>query len=316
MAPPARKDGGKAAGKSLLRLTQKRLEGFVGILPKFLVNDDPKLIHDLRVRSRRLQQTLRIALPRPRSRQTKKIIKTVRGVRRALSACRNLDVNLALARERAAHSAGLAEASTAWNAFIKNLSGERPFMVAQARQRIGKHNLAAFITHTQSLLKNADFAHDPLADMSRALHKSLAQWDEAYATADKKRDTEEIHSLRIAGKRLRYRAELLVEMGLGRVKKLAQDLKQIRDTLGSWHDSSVLVESIAGFVRRPKLVEQQPAIAAALLAEMDKEQKRAGTFIDQFFTDTPSLRKRWRGLNPGARARKRRVRKQSENPPE
>jgi CHAD domain-containing protein len=51
-----------AIQKKLLKLTRKRFERFVTLMPKFLVNEEPDTIHDLRVWSRRLQQTLRVIL--------------------------------------------------------------------------------------------------------------------------------------------------------------------------------------------------------------------------------------------------------------
>ena len=88
------------AQKRLLELTQKRLERFATFLPKFLVNDDPDTIHDLRVLSRRLQQTLRSIDSRSKPRASRKIIKILRRVRRALGSLRNLDVNRDLVQDR------------------------------------------------------------------------------------------------------------------------------------------------------------------------------------------------------------------------
>lgn len=290
--------------KNLLRLTKKRLERFVGMLPKFLVNDDPKLVHDLRVRSRRLQQALRVVLPRPGDRQGKKIIKVLRDVRRSLGECRNLDVILALAHERA-RSPEQPATSAAWSVFIQSLSADRPSMVDQARRRIRKHDLPSFIAHTQDLLESIDPADHSLADLRRSLSKSLARWDQAYAMADRKRDTEELHSLRIAGKRLRYRAELLAAVNIDRLKPMAEDLKTIQDALGAWHDRWVMTQCMAEFVRRPNFVEERATVAAALLAAMEQERRHRSALIDRFFTDTPVLRKRWRAEPHRAQRKKR-----------
>ena len=294
----ARKSNSKTAARNaLLRLTRKRLERFVSMVPKFLVNDDPKLVHDLRVRSRRLQQTLRVALPRPKPRGARKIIKALRAVRQSLGACRNLDVNLALARKRAESSE--ASAREAWNALASDLSGERPAVLEQARRLVGKQDLVSFIGRVQTVLDEVDHTEDPLLDIKRYLGESLSEWDEAYAEAERKRETEELHALRIAGKRLRYRAELLADIGMTAFQPMTEDLKQIQGVLGDWHDGTVLTQFMAEFVRRLSFVENHPDLAAALLLQMEEEQKRASKLIDKFFTEAPARRKRWRAGRPG-----------------
>jgi CHAD domain-containing protein len=299
----ARKSKSKTvARKALLRLTRKRLERFVSMVPKFLVNDDPKLVHDLRVRSRRLQQTLRVALPRPKPRGARKVVKALRAVRQALGPCRNLDVNLALARKRAESSQ--APAREAWNALASDLSGERPAVLDQARRLVGKQDLVSFIGRVQAALDQVDHTEDPLADMNRSLGESLAEWDEAYAQADRKRETEELHALRIAGKRLRYRAELLADVGITVFQPMTEDLKQMQGVLGNWHDGTVLAQCMAEFVRRANFVEHHPELAAALLLQMEEEQKRGGKLIDEFFNDAPARRRRWRPGRSGKRERR------------
>jgi CHAD domain-containing protein len=301
MTAPARKFKSEAvAPRALLRLTRKRLERFVSMVPKFLVNDDPKLVHDLRVRSRRLQQTMRVALPRPKPRGARKIMKALRAVRQALGPCRNLDVNLAVARERAESSQ--ASAREAWNTLVSDLSGERPAVLDQARRLVAKQDLVSFIGRAQTVLADVDQTQNPLLDMKHSLSESLIEWDEAYEQADRKRETEELHALRIAGKRLRYRAELLADVGIASFQAMTEDLKQMQATLGDWHDGIVLAQFMAEFVRRMNFVEHHPDLAAALLLQMEEEQKRGSKLINQFFSDAPARRKRWRPGGQGKSA--------------
>jgi CHAD domain-containing protein len=306
MAAVAKEPGPKAsARKKLLLLTRARLEHFVSIVPKFLVNDDPELIHDLRVRSRRLQQTLRVVLPRPKPRGARKITKVMRRARQALGPCRNLDVNLELVQKRGAE-AQAPEARDAWQALTEDLSKRRQGLLDDARRRIAKHDLAAFIARAQAAISQLDAQADPLPDMEEALRGALAEWDEAYALAEKNRGPEELHALRIAGKRLRYRAELLADAGIASIKPMTKDLKKIQAALGDWHDRSVLLEFIAEFIRRPKFMEHHPDRASALLAQMEEEQKRGAATIEEFMIQAPQLRKHWRG-SPLAGTRTRKV---------
>jgi CHAD domain-containing protein len=300
----ARQRSTALARKALLKLTRKNLERFVSLVPKFLVNDDPELIHDLRVRSRRLQQTLRVVLPRPKPRGARKVIKILRQVRQSLGPCRNLDVNLSLAHKRA-EEAQAPGARAAWEALANDLSNQRRTLLDDARRRIAKHELISFIARTQAVLATVDGNSDPLADMEDALRRSLAEWDEAYALAEKNRGGDELHALRIAGKRLRYRAEILADVGVASIKPMTKDLKRMQAALGDWHDRSVLLEFVADFIRRPRFMEHHPDRASALLGQMEEEHKRSAAMIEEFLTQAPNLRKRWRRqTRGGARTRK------------
>jgi CHAD domain-containing protein len=290
------------ARKALLKLTHKNLERFVSLVPRFLVNDNPELIHDLRVRSRRLQQTLRVVLPRPKPRGARKVIKILRQVRQALGPCRNLDVNLALAHKRAVE-AQAPGTRAAWESLAHELSSQRSALLEHARQRIGKHELNSFIARTQAVLATVDSNSDPLADMEDSLRKSVAEWDEAYALAEKNRAADELHALRIAGKRLRYRAEILADVGVASMKPMTKDLKHMQSALGDWHDRSVLLEFVADFIRRPEFIEHHPDRASALLGQMEEELKRSGEIIEEFLAQAPRLRKRWTGTGGPASGR-------------
>ena len=86
--------------KKLLAVTQRRLEKFVSLFAKVLVSDHPDTIHDARVWSRRLQEAFRVFFPKPRIGKSRKLVRTLRQVRRILSDCRNVDVTLALIEDK------------------------------------------------------------------------------------------------------------------------------------------------------------------------------------------------------------------------
>ena len=86
-ALPAQLTRDPALKSQLVKLARKRLERFVTLYPKALVSDDPEIVHDLRVASRRLQQALRVLPPHSKS-VNRKLFKVLRRVRRAFGACR------------------------------------------------------------------------------------------------------------------------------------------------------------------------------------------------------------------------------------
>lgn len=293
MEPGSTESGlGAAAQRKLLKLTRKRLERFVTFVPKFLVNDKPATIHDLRVRSRRLQQTFRIILPQARTPASRKVIRTLRRVRRALGPCRNVDVNIELVEQRfrAAKSPALRDG---WNALRTHLQERRPALVANAYKEVAKHDFITFIERARKLLAHADLDADPTAKLQAALARALAQWDEAYGMAEASRDVENLHALRIATKRLRYRAELLADSGSVSIEPVVKDLKAIQAALGDWHDRSVLLQCAAEFLAEPEFLNGHPDIGGALLAEMEQEKQMNAAAMEKISARAAKLRQRW-----------------------
>jgi CHAD domain-containing protein len=285
-------DTGIAAQAKLLKLTRKRLERFVTFVPKFLVNDDADTIHDLRVWSRRLQQTLRSISCRPKPRASRKLIKILRRVRHALGALRNLDVNTELVQNRLekAQSPILRDA---WEALRQHWQDNREALLAGARQEVAKYDLVAFIERAQKLLSRADIDLDPTAKLEKAVMASLTDWDDARGLASENRSVENLHGLRIATKRLRYRAEILADVDTASMKPMVKDLKEMQSTLGDWHDRSVLLQSIAEFIAQPDFLAAHPEMGSALLGEMEQEKKINDEALDDILIRIPKLRKRW-----------------------
>jgi CHAD domain-containing protein len=281
-----------AAQKKLLKLTRKRLERFVTLLPKFLVNDDPDTIHDLRVWSRRLQQALRPILESKTS-GGRKVIRALRRVRQALGDCRNLDVNCELARSRA-HKAESVAIRDGWSALAAYLQESREPLVTAARKEISKHDLVAFIDRARELIAEADSDVDPTAKLEAALADSIGEWDQGFRLAVETRIDETLHTLRIATKRLRYRAELLADSGSAALAPMLKDLKEIQTALGDWHDRSMLLQCAAEFLARPDFLAQHPDQAGAMLAEMEKEKQANEEATENVLQRAAKLRKHWR----------------------
>lgn len=289
-------DGDQAAKRKLLKLTRKRLERFVTLLPKFLLSADPDTIHDLRVGSRRLQQTFRtlIGAQTPASR---KAIRMLRRVRRALGACRNLDVNLDLIQQRAqeCRSGVLADA---WEELGTHLRKSRAPLLAAARKQIAKQDLVGFIERARELISQAALQGDRSTKLQARLADSMNEWDEAFGLASETRSVENLHALRIATKRLRYRAELLADSGSAATASMVKDFKEIQTVFGDWHDRSVLLQHAGEFLARPDFLAQHPDRAGALLAEMNKEKQKEPEAVESILSLAGKLRKRWDHRQP------------------
>ena len=281
-----------SAQSKLLTLTRRRLEKYATLLPKVLVSDDPETIHDLRVWSRRLQQALRVIAPSGQDIKIKKMIRVLRYVRQILGPCRDLDVNIALLQsKRDAGATGSVQ--RAWESMQIELESQRQALIKPVRRDIVEQDHCKFITRVQSLIARAEHDNDPLEQITAAMIKSMDGWDESFTTTREQPDAAALHALRIAGKKLRYRAELLAALGQPKVNPLVKMLKEIQKTLGDWHDRSVLLHHVAAFIGRPAFLADHPDIGRILLAEMEKERLRNDTDVGTVLEQAAKVRDAW-----------------------
>jgi CHAD domain-containing protein len=285
-----------SATNNLSKLARKRLERFATLYPKILVSDAPETIHDLRVASRRLQQTLGMLLAKPKSPTHRKMLRLLRKTRRAFGPCRNLDVSIALAGKRR-DSSSAASMRRAWNALQQWLEHQRTEAMTHGRGKLKRHNLIHFISRVQACFE--DIRDQPqLAPLLPSAAGALTAWREALTVAKAEPQLERIHAFRVAGKRLRYRVESLVEIGDPSVKALVQELKTLQDELGDWHDRQLLLQRIAAFVGRPGFLAEEPGMCRGLLLEMEREKQRDKAAINDVFVKAEKLADEWREIKP------------------
>ena len=286
-APITQPTRGAAVKTKLAKLARKRLERFVSLYPKALVSDDPEIVHDLRVASRRLQQSLRLLPPHSKS-ANRKLFKVSRRVRRAFGACRNLDVaiNLIQAKLEATTAISL---HRSWNGVRLWLEEKRAAEIQRARAELKKHDLIEFIARVQARIENLDQESEALQALWRQSRETLAEWRSALDSAKAKPQNEQIHAFRIAGKRLRYQAESLAELGEASVKNLVQVLKGLQDDLGNWRDRSILRRYVAEFISRPDFLAKEPGIGRALLLEMEREKQRDQAAVSEIIAKAEKL---------------------------
>lgn len=283
--------------KELLSLARKRLQRFATLMPKALLNDNPETVHDLRVWSRRLQQAVRVLHPAAKPPKSKKVLRVLRQVRRALGPCRNLDVNLDLIRKKRQH-ASAASVQRAWGALQEELEAKRGPVIERARREIARHDLFSFISRAQALIQAADNDTDPIESYDDAVAQAMKTWQDALTSAIEERDETHLHRFRIAGKHLRYQVELLAELGEAKAKPLVEALKALQDALGDWHDRAVLVECVANFIGQADFLVDHPDIGRALLTEIEKEKLSHQTGINQLLADAAKVPEAWARWKP------------------
>jgi CHAD domain-containing protein len=268
------------------------LERFVTLFPKALLNDEPDTIHDLRVYSRRLQQTFRVMLPKPVRPKGRKLIRTLRRVRQAYGNSRNLDVNIDLIQQKH-RAAGAAIVRQSWEMLQDTLAAERRAEIVQARQKMARYDIVAFIGRAQTLMESADIGSDVVEKLRQTVRAALKDWHDALELAKDDRGVENLHALRIAAKRLRYRAELLAELGSGAMKPAIKAIKEFQTLLGDWHDRCVLLEHVADFIGRPDFLVNHPDMGRTLLSEMEKDKLRNESAVEDILSKAPKVGESW-----------------------
>jgi CHAD domain-containing protein len=267
-----------ATNGKLSELGRKRLEKFAALMPRVIVTDDANTIHDVRVWSRRVQQILSMLAPQStKKNKPRKLMRALRSIRRILGRPRNLDVMTELVQKKIG-AARNPVARDAWDQLRAHLGNRRARAVERSREKLRGFDLVNFADRARILI---DGGAEALADsLEKSVAGALADWRDAIATAKAQPKPQEVHALRIAGKRLRYRVELLAELGDGPAKAQVKSLHLLQDQLGSWHDRQVLLETCAEFLSRKDFLAAHPGPARALLVEMEREQRRANASID------------------------------------
>ena len=123
--------------------------------------------------------------------------------------------------------------------------------------------------------------------------KRLPVGTKLFGEAKENAQADQIHALRIAGKRLRYRAELLAELGDVSVKPRVKSLKLLQDELGNWHDRYVLLQLIAECIGRPDFLVEHPEAGRALLIQMERERHKNELAVGTILKSAEKTREAW-----------------------
>jgi len=265
---------------TLAALGRKRLEKFAALIPRIVVNDDSATIHDARVGSRRSQQILSVlAGPSTKKNKLRKLKRALRAIRAILGTPRNLDVMLAMVDEKVA-AAGNPVARDAWDQLRTHLKERRGRAIERAREELRGFDIVELAARCRAVIDGAADGAPAEEGLRESITAALGDWRAAIAAARASPGGAEVHSLRIAGKRLRYRLELLAELGEGSAKTRVKSLRALQDRLGSWHDSEMLLQTCAKFLRRKDFLAAHPGLARALLLEMERQRRRVNGAIE------------------------------------
>jgi CHAD domain-containing protein len=261
----------------LSHLVDDQLERLSKVAALVLASDDAEAVHDLRVVTRRLQQLLAVVSARPRPKRIARLRRRLRRVRRALGTWRNYDVTLASvgARQRATRSP---RRRAVWRVVREHLERSRLEEMIRARRRLLEEDLTGLVDRLRAVLVDSvggvATENIDLAVRSRA-ETAWQEWQAAFARAEAKPDVTEVHALRIATKRLRYRVELTRGLGEAAADAVVDWARRVQHHLGDWHDHQILQRLMAEALARPELLLNDVDVAASGVAELARERESA-----------------------------------------
>ena len=272
------------ARRALTRLVRKRLKKFVALVPQVRADGNPKIIHDTRVWSRRLQQAINALFPKPRSGKVRRLRRTPRQIRRALGEWRNCDVLLELVARQ--HRRTRSEAKRQAWAFVRDyLLQKRAQEIARAEKKLLRQDLGDYAARAERVLKQAsDENPDILMErLGASVQAAWIGWQSALTRAQETRAIGDLHAFRIATKVLRYRTELLFDIGAKPLKAQLDSLADLQDVIGVWHDRQVFHRAMAEALARAEvLLNEMPAVRL-LLAELATDRSRRANEVHDIF---------------------------------
>jgi len=201
-------------------------------------------VHSFRTTTRRLQTLLEELVPE-RTRKQKKLLKTLRGIRRQAGKVRDLDVQLAALR-----SLRVPLEPRRKTKLLQELIELRATLEKKLRKRLTRQAAREI----RRLLKKAEKeieckrSLDPLEMAREVLSRGAAPAGPLTEDA--------LHHCRLLVKRARYTAEFAPESAAA-TEFIAQ-LKRLQDILGNWHDWLALTRTAA---ERLGSVNQSPLVA-------------------------------------------------------
>jgi CHAD domain-containing protein len=239
-------DDGAPAGRMAAKTLRRRLDAVWSELRLACESSsDVEHVHRLRVATRRALAAFDAFHPLLPAKQRAWFEKRLRRLRRAAGEARDLDV----LTDRLATSA----ASRARSRLVAMLSKQRTKSRAPIREQRERLLEDDWQGRVARLLDRVHGRERQLAFGVFARRRFKPMIKSFFARADRKlRDANEIHELRIEGKKLRYALEIFATVFPPRVRSRCQEsLEQLQETLGGFTDHAAAADRFARWARSP-----------------------------------------------------------------
>jgi CHAD domain-containing protein len=246
-----------SASDALIKFVRKHAKRLHRLGDTALQAGSVEPVHDVRVACRRLNEPMKVLRPwiaKGGTRTARQLAKW----RRAFSDIRDADVLLQSLEEPAAVTAVAEHRGT----LIETIRLDRERAVVKARGRIARLETDHILERIEALVDK--FKQNP--DAADLLPRVENMWGQrAQQWLDSKESSEDLHSVRIKLKRLRYCTELARRMGHEDLQTLVQSFATMQDCLGAWNDHVTASARLARLATADAVISLQGAYAAAVL---------------------------------------------------
>jgi CHAD domain-containing protein len=237
--------------------------------PGTRLGEDPEELHQTRVATRRLRAVLRAARPLLDETWAESLRTELSWLGGALGPVRDLDVLLERLREEID---GLEPAERdAAAPFLEQLEEERASARAAMLEAMSSQRYAELLTRLEvaAVAPRARAAEISLEAIAAREFRKLRK---AVRSLPSDPSDDELHAVRIRGKRARYAAELAEGVAGKPARRVVQDAKRLQDVIGEHQDAVVAEERIRGLL--DEAAGPRAHFAAGRLVERERERRR------------------------------------------
>jgi CHAD domain-containing protein len=269
-------DASSSQGLAALQdLLHARLRKCVALLSKVLAEDDPEAVHDFRVWSRRAQEVVVTLFGKPLPPEAGTIVRVLRRARRSLGICRDCDVLKELLERKARRVRNPAERRT-WEMIRQYALNRHEREMRRVVRKLANRKLFTLSRRARALTEQAAQRGDlqPAAleaMLVSSVRTGYTEWRGALSRACDTFLPADIHAFRIRTKRLRYRIELVRDLGDGPAEAALTSLKGLQEGLGQWHDHSQLGRLAGEALADPRFLVEQAQVAGIVLRKLARD---------------------------------------------
>jgi len=220
-----------------------------------LFSNDIEYVHRMRVASRRMHTGLRLFNKFLPENYGEKWLGEMKGITRALGNARDLDVQIQFLQLECQ-----GDLSERYKPGYEHLLLRLTQLRANTQQEVNStiHTLQRnqIFEEILDVLKGAriednDFYSPSLYELAqRAINKALTVFLSYHDIIQDPNNSEKLHQMRIAGKRLRYTMEIFRPLYREAIDPLIDVMKGIQDQLGDIHDCDVWIAWLSEFIRQ------------------------------------------------------------------
>jgi CHAD domain-containing protein len=180
---------------------------------------------------------------------------------------------------RKVRSARNAEQKKVWEMALEATRRKLQREMRRARRKIANRKMFTLAQRVQGLIESGSIetvpqSADPLAALQTSVAVAYSDWREGLTRAKSSTDPAEIHAFRIQTKRLRYRIELLRDIGSASAQSALSSLRSLQDELGRWHDGLAFTRMTAEALAGPEYLVTHLLGAATILRKLHAEHER------------------------------------------